>query len=162
MINKTVRAEAALVVQLQAEILISRPLFWQLAPLKHEIPPNLRFEIFYRHNKVLSLGGRERAVAEFISPSDSTATAARLLLLRRAHAGDTGAQGCQRKRFLPNVVITRSGEHCSVQRRVIVGCRCTPPCQYTSPTVGPLLLSATVPEYYHSNGSSRLTEKKSP
>lgn len=71
MINKTVRAEAAQVVQLQAEILISRPLFWQLAPLKHEIPPNLRFEIFYRHNKVLSPGG-ERGEAEFISPSNST------------------------------------------------------------------------------------------
>ena len=75
MINKTVRVEAAQVVQLQAEILISRPLFWQLAPLKHEIPPNLRFEIFYRHNKVLSPhhpGERERAVTEFISPSESS------------------------------------------------------------------------------------------
>lgn len=30
------------------------PLFWQLTAVKHEIPPNLRFEIFYRHNKLLS------------------------------------------------------------------------------------------------------------
>ena len=67
MINKTVRVEAAQVVQLQAEILISRPLFWQLAPLKHEIPPNLRFEIFYRHNKVLSPGGRERRSGVYLS-----------------------------------------------------------------------------------------------
>ena len=87
-------------MQLQAEILISPPLFWQLAPLKHEIPPNLRFEIFYRHNKVLSPGGRERGVAEFISPSNSTDGSLLLLLWAHADAGDTGAQGCQRKRFL--------------------------------------------------------------
>ena len=71
MINKTVRGEAALRCNFKQRFLSPHPLFWQLAPVKHEIPPNLRFEIFYRHNKVLSPGG-ERGEAEFISPSNST------------------------------------------------------------------------------------------
>ena len=62
MINKTVRGEAALGCNFKQRFLSPHPLFWQLAPVKHEIPPNLRSGIFYRHNKVLSppSSGRER------------------------------------------------------------------------------------------------------
>ena len=92
MINKTVRGEAALRCNFKQRFLSPHPLFWQLAPVKHEIPPNLRSGIFYRHNKVLSppSSGREGE-----SRSGKC--------LAQAHAatpGDIGAQGCQRKRFL--------------------------------------------------------------
>ena len=159
MINKTVRGEAALGCNFKQRFLSPHPLFWQLAPVKHEIPPNLRSGIFYRHNKVLSppSSGRERESRSGVYLSLGKCPA-------QAHAvtaGDIGAQGCQRKRFLPNVVITRSGEHCSVQQRVIVR-----EAQVHSLSIhishGGSAPAAAARYYYHSNGSSRLTEKNPP